>query len=357
MSIVLDRPLTGLRSSLIGEDILFVNDEGFCDGVVIDSPYVGLRAGMIGDAILFVVGDQQLEADGTLTIDKPYIGLVAGQLPGGEILFVLAGKQCEEPGPFTFCECEICCTLEATVEVGADGDPYAWSDPLDVVLTCGSFFQTHGGYYCLEEVILEEQFPLKITTTWNEKDTVGSPEAYTDGGSSGTRECFTKIWSSGDFEIDGETYRLTFWYSEATVYQTAPSVVTTTGCFYGYFLQHLAASVDYGDYWELVIEGGPHGYPLTDTAIHWLFTLTDDNPYAPEDCPDGYIFNGGDLVPGDRCTGAGNPSYTAGGSTDTEACPVYEFIEQWYRLTTDPDDDAHRLKCARITIADNCEPE
>lgn len=351
MTLELNKPILAKRVAFKDGKLHFIPHETICSGVVLNKPYLAKRVALRDGKLHFLIGDQKLEPDGKLTLDKPYFAKRVA-LRDGKLHFVVSGKVCSDTG-VTSCECEICCTISATVQVGngVAGDP--WSTAVDVDLTCGGQIQTSGGWYCLNDEVEDDQYPLNVTYTWAEKNTLGSPESYT-GATSGTREVKTDIWSSGNFTISGSTYRLSYWRNEGTVYQTSPSTVTTPFCGIGWMLQKQESDPDYGSFWATV--AGTDIATATAAALStWMFTITDNNPNAPDDCSAGYHYNGGELVPGTGCdkyTG----TYTSGstGTGDDDDCPVAIVRESWFRLTTDPDTDPYRIKCAKVTIADLC---
>lgn len=355
MALTVDKPYIVVRTGYDGTNLIYHVIGASCDPLAVDQVVAGLRSGLRTSKLAYVFGDQKLEADGTLTIDKPYLGLRTG-LRSGKLVYLVDGKECDDT-LVTSCGCEICCTLAATVQVADSGDMYAWTDPLDVLLSCGGQLQTSGGYACLNDIDLETQIYVNITTTYTEKDTLGAPEAYSAGGASGTREVKTDIWTSEDFDIEGETYRISYWRCEGTVYQTSPTVSTTTFCDIGWVLQHQATDDNFGNFWETIA-----GYDIIDwldlgaTSKLWMFNWSDDNPYDPDDCPDGYSYNAGDLVPSTGCNVRSAP-YVGGSSDADDDCPVAVVHESWYRLIADPDTDPYRIKCAKLTIADLCDDE
>ena len=93
MSIDLNKPLTGLRTSNSGGAIGFAPRDGYCGDIVLNAPYVGLRAAAVNGAAASVVGNQQVNDDGTLIINKPYIGLVASGVNGASA-FAMSGRKC-----------------------------------------------------------------------------------------------------------------------------------------------------------------------------------------------------------------------------------------------------------------------
>lgn len=321
-----------------------------CADPAVGEVYLGLVSGTHNGKPLVVISPQRCDS-GELPVGQTYLGVVSGT-HNGKLLVVVPCDGCD--GVFS-CDCDICCTLEATVQVADSGDPYSWSAATDTTLTCGGVLQTSGGYACLNDLDLETQVYVNITTTYAEKDTIGAPEAYDTGSASGTREVKTDIWASSDFEIDGETYRLSYWRCEGTVYQTSPTTATTPFCDTGWVLQHQASDINFGNFWETIA-----GYDIIDwldlgpTSKLWMFDVSDDNPYSPNDCPDGYSYNSGDLNPSAGCNVRTAP-YVGGSTDDEDACPVAVTHESWYRLIADPDIDSNRIKCAKLTIADVCE--
>jgi len=340
---------------------VFVPFEGACDPLQAGDRRVGLITGVTSDGKPIVAwGDQKCKA-GTSHWEagKRYIGLVTGVTEDGTPIIASWCEECEETPPVSSCGCEICCTLSATVQVGdgVAGDP--WSDAVDVDLTCGGVLETDGGHCCVNDEVEDDIICFKIRNTYSEKNTLGSPEAYVGlGPSSGTREVKTDIWSSGNFTIGTDTYRLSLWRSEGTIYQTSPSEETTPFCVAGWSLQHLhtnhAPFDPYPDFWETVA-GNDIASWVASGILQWLFVITDDNPYAPNVCPDGFGYSAGDLTPSTGCNVVSSP-YSPGGTSSGDAadCPVLLAAETWYKLNTDPDDDAHRIKCAKVSIADLC---
>ena len=351
MAITLNKPYAGLRIAASSGDLVFTPREGFCDGIVLNTPYIGLRASVSGGDLVFLVSDQKVNADGTLILNKPYIGLVASQ-SNGDLVFLVAGKKCTTT-LIDICDCTICCTLLATVQVADSGDPYTWSDPVDVTLTCGGVYQYHAGWSCLNDEIEDDTTLVKVLVTYSGKDTTASPEPYDTGSESGTYTIFSEVWSSGDFYIDGVKYRLTYIAAVRTNYQTSPTVSTTEICGSEWILQkEVNSEIDpYSPHWDIV-DRSPGGIPFG-----W-FDYSDDNPYAPDECPPGYSYNGGDLEQSNPCRTQAAP-YVGGYTEDGDPCPapIGIIYESWYRLIADPDTDPYRIKCAKVTIADLCDDE
>lgn len=334
--------------------------EGKCTPLVAGERRVGLITGIADDGTPIVAWSYQKCKAGTSSFEagKRYIGLITGIDDDGTPIIGSWCEPCDDTS-VTICSCEICCTLNATVAVGSAGDSKAWTDDVNVEMACHGVLETDGGHCCINDEVEDDTFCFKIRNTYAEKDTIGSPEAYIGAGpSSGTREVKTVIWSSGNFEIEGETYRLSYWISEGTIYQTSPSTVTTPFCIRGWSLQHLHTDHDifdpYPDWWETVA-GTDIATWVAANNYQWFFNLTDDNPYAPDDCPPGYSYNAGELIPFPRCPYDLDGTPVTGGSiTQTNDCPVYLFHESWTRLAVDPNDCEHKDKCARVTITDGC---
>lgn len=360
MTLELNKPILARRVAYKDGKLVFLPQEGFCDGVTIGKPVLAKRVAYKNEKLHFLLSDQKLDSDGKLIIGKPYLAQRVAE-KDGKLHFVVSGVQCEPPTSITMCGCEICCTLAATVQVGDGTTGGEWSDPVDVDLTCGGTVQLTTAYFCLNNEIEDDNILKKFTTTYSEKDTIGSPTAWSDIGTSGTREVKTVIWASEEFEIDGDDYRLVVWVNGGTIYQLLPTEATTPFCNGGWMLQKKITSGvgfdTYGEYWDQVA-GDDFGVYYGNNQ--WMFDVSNDNPDDPDECGTGYSYNGGDLP----TTGAGCDTVTgvgAGRTIDTSStgsvtdCPLALTYESQHRLTTDPDEEAYYVKCAKISIADLCD--
>lgn len=294
MALTLNKPYSGLRIASSSNVPVFAPREGFCDDIVLDTPYVGLRASAVDGSPVFLISDQKTTPGGELEIGKPYIGLRASQVDG-TLVYLVDGKVCEEGDP-TVCGVTRCCTLEGSVRVKLTDDP-TWSDWAPVDLVCGSTSKSSWWWCCLNDLIEDDTYCYYITWTASEKDTLSSPEAYTDGGNSGTRSCKTVIWSV-QFDLSGETYRLTYYVVEWHVFQTLPTVITTDGCEEGYSLQRLDTDVS-GSYWNLLVGTELHEACYTGGGNFemWMINISNDSPDDPAFCPEGYGNSGAELFP------------------------------------------------------------
>ncbi len=359
MALTLGKPYLVLRTGMKdGKQAVLVMD-GDCDeGLTLGKPRLSLRTGTKDGKQVQLVADQKLDPDGKLILNKPYLALRSG-MKDGKVVVVVPGMACEAPANPTVCGCEICCTLDATVSVNDGSDE--WTEPFDVELTCGGVIEFQAGYCCLNDEVEDDTFCFKYTNTFAEKDTFGSPEAYNWITTSGTIEINTKIWASDDFVINGDTYRLSYWRTERAIHQTAPTTAELSDCYEGWLLQRLANDpVTYGDYWDIVESywnGGSNVYGYWTAATvstPSIFTVTNDNPYAPEDCPEGFSYSGGDLQTGYGCaTYQSAPPYGGRADNAFSRCPVSLWSETWSSTVITPTCD-QRIPCARIGIFDRC---
>ena len=88
------------------------------------------------------------------------------------------------------------------------------------------------------------------------------------------------------------------------------------------------------------------------------FIITDDNPYSPAECPEGYHDSGGDVTLGPGCATGFTAGFTYAGDRDHASfgdCPIAITNESWLLKVGDPDDAGHRIKCSKLSIADLCE--
>jgi hypothetical protein len=265
-------------------------------------------------------------------------------------------KPCCEPP--TICGCAICCTLDATVSVNDGSDE--WTVPVDVELTCGGLIEFEYAYSCLNDEVEDDTYNVVYTGTFAEKDTFGSPEAYSDGFNSGTIERKTRIWSSEDTVINGDTYKLHYWRTETARHQTSPTVAETSDCYEGWLLQVIVPADEFdprGDHWELADSywnGGSnvYGYWIAATLVTpSIFDVTDTDP----GCAEGYSYNGGEAQPGYGCATYPPPSGTFGGREDNSfsRCPVSLWSESWHSNFLTPTCE-QKIPCVRVGIFDRC---
>ncbi len=266
--------------------------------------------------------------------------------------------------------------LSATIQIGDGVAGDDWPAALDIDLNCGGTIQYNGSQSCCTDPDDPDTCSdVKYTYTWSEKDIMGSPIPYGIVGlttSAGTWEFKSSIWSSGNFTYGGKTYRLSYWRVEEKVYQTWPTVNNYTSCGVGYLLQWLVTgpfqcdgtgiddNSDYS-YWVDVAGTDFPNWLATGSSPNLAdtFTLNSDNAYDPSECAPVVWIGIRDINHLCRiCPLLGvGISYTgSSASTGSESdCPVLISLESYVRLSSDPDDDAHRIRCVKLTLADLCE--
>lgn len=347
MTLELNKPYFVKRVANKSGTLHYLPMDGFCDGVALDKPVLAKRVANKDGTLHFLLSDQKLEPDGKLKLNKPYFAKrVANK--DGVLHYLVAGKQCEGPGNPTLCGCEVCCTLTGTLSVNDESD--GWTEEVEVELTCGGTIETTSGYFCVNDEVIDDLACIKVTTTWSEKDTIGSPEAYTDGVTSGTQEYKSHIWSSGDIDIGGETYRLSYWRVQVTKYQTLPTVTTIEQCLEGIYIQKLSSEAPgfetcHTPFWSPVLLSGAPGAPY--------FNISDDGPETV--CPEGYSFAAGELLP--YVYSCNYPLLVLGDDFVTSDCPVFYAAEYYYFPPgPGPFDCEDRIPCVRYSIIDKCGP-
>lgn len=269
------------------------------------------------------------------------------------IVFVQRDMMCREEGggyyqtergPVTLCDCEICCLLTATISVNDGSDN--WTEPVEVSLTCGGTITDHTGYCCLNDEVEDDTFCFKIENTYEEKvDEIHDDYVLT-----------TRIWSSGDFEINGETYRFSYFRAEYANEEAS-------SCQDGWLLQKWVNTGDpYGTVLQVVDSDFYASNPVyggwVGATIANIFKYSNDNPYSPDDCPEGFSYNGGDLSPGYGCATYPPPSFTFGGRQSSlfGSCPVFHWSESWFTSVLTPTCE-QKKPCARISVIDKCSPQ
>lgn len=357
MTLTLNKPYLVKRVANKSGTLHYLPLDGFCDPPVIDRPYLAKRVANKSGVMHYLISDQKLEADGTLKLNKPYLAKrVANK--DGVLHYLIGGKQCDVPANHIVCECEICCTLTATVSVNNGSD--AWTEPLGIELTCGGVIEFQSGHCCLNDEIEDDFICFSYTNTFAEKNTFGAAEAYNWITTSGTIEQNTKIWASGNFTIGSYTYRLSYWRTERSIHQTSPTTLELDDCNEGWVLQKLATDETFGDYWLLVdsdYNGGSNVYGAwvaATTVTPSIFDVSNDNPYSPEDCPVGYSYSGGDLSTGYGCaTYQSAPPYGFRENYIMSVCPVLLWSESYSSSVGSPTCE-QRIPCTRVFIADRC---
>lgn len=348
--------------------------DGKCGDLAAGDRGIGLITGSDGGKPVISWSDQRC-APGTsnFEVGKKYLGLVTGtDAQGRPIISSWCKEGCAGDAPFTACDCTICCTLDATVQVASAGDPTVWTDPVDVTLTCGGALTVISCYSCCSDTVEDECVQIVVEQTWSDRDTTGSPEPWGPfGGYEGTSTIRSQTWSSGEFEIEGKTYRLFFRAWEETVHQTAPTEYDYVQCNADWILQRWEPPVPDSTpgLWQTMIAsnsyggGGGGSYAVP-------FDYSDDNPYSETSCPEGFHEAGGEcpevIVCGFHPAYTGDPLLSVR-TTSSALCDeedgTYVMDEAMICLGTAPyptcssADESTYLKCAKILIADNCEEE
>jgi len=334
MALTLNKAYVGLRASISGDALVFLPQEGFCDGVILNTPYIGLRAAKDDGELVFLVGDQKVNGAGNLIIDKPYIGLLAGQ-DNGVPVYVIQGKDCTEGGPFTACTCEICCTLDATVQLPSIADPDVWSTGIDVTLNCGETFTTWAGYIsCLNNEVEDDTYVICYGETTYESRTA---DVVNFMGTDYTIS--SEIWKSEEFIYNTLTYRLIM---IAASYSYMSGETLVEGCELYVILQKKVDTTVCGYQWCNISVTRATGGGLGGSGLTFpdLMIVTDPSFTS---CAAGYSENGSG-----NCGSAGTmQSVSLDSEPDGQVdCPIVIAIEHIEPIST---------KVAKILITDNCE--
>jgi len=296
MTLELNKPYLVKRVASNGGVLHYLPMDGFCDDIALDAPVLAKRVASNAGVLHYLIGNQQLKEDGTLFVGKPYLAKrVASN--DGVLHYLVAGKVCEQGDP-TVCDVTMCCTLEGLVRIKTADTP-TWTDWTVANPVCNGTSIGHWWWSCLNDEIEDDTFSYLINWTASEKDTLDSPEPYDTGSASGTRSCKTVIWSV-EFELGGETYRLTYWVTEYHIFQTLPTETTTNGCQNGWSLQRQDTYPDLGSYWN-TIAGEELNEAYYNAGTLWMINQTNDSPYDPDFCPPGYGNNGAELWPSTGC--------------------------------------------------------
>jgi hypothetical protein len=331
--LTLGKPYLALRSALQDGKLVYLPREGFCDGIVLNTPYVGLRAATHDGKLVYLISDQKLAADDTLTLDKPYIGLRAAT-HDGKLVYLVKGGDCNETtGPIRFCGCDVCCTLEGTVQLPTTADPTVWSDPIDVTLTCGATFEVwNGEYYCVNDEVEDDSVLVdQGITTYS-----GKSGTYYDAMIPATVSYRTEIWSSEEFSYEGTTYKLLY---IATSFDWVDDDVEYYSCQSSIVLQVLT---DKGWCISAIATGIPSGYDVSGLPDpDYITAVVTGDPES--ECPPGYSYNGGD----GSCGGYGLlTTYPTQDEEFNFICPVVYDVEVIYAPST---------KIFKVMLADLCE--
>lgn len=251
-----------------------------CDGVTTGQYYTGLVSGTRDGKPVVGISTQRCGDGGILVNGQTYLGLVSGTRDGKPILVVPCGN-CTG---FSACECDICCTLEGTIQLPSIADPAVWSDPIDITLTCGeSFTVWNGSYSCLSDTVEDDTTTVDMgVTTYSGKsgtvvmDWPGYPGQSTD--------FVTEVWKSNEVTYNGTTYRVIF---IATAFTYTPDIEHHQ-CSFAMVVQNLTEN-GWCNYF--IANGLIHYYGAGEFPSSDLITVvSDENP----GCPEGYHENGGE---------------------------------------------------------------
>lgn len=349
MPLEVDKPYLVLRTGMKDGKLVALVMDGHCDeGLTTNKPRLSLRTGMKDGKQVQLAADQLLDVDGKLVIDKPYLALRTG-MKDGKLVVLVAGKQCE-PITFTYCEeCPICCTLDATVEIG---DGASWGTPVDTTLTCGGQVPFTTCYACTLDAAPEEAILVNYENYWRGKTTLGVP--FDEGvAGSGTYDFYSEVWSSPEFDIDGVTYQQHFFAARVDRHRVLPTPSESTACSFGACLKKQVEYTPGLFQWQTVIGSNPNEITVGVHGGTDLFELELNPTYSPDPCPPDYSEAGGDCVDEEVCATA-PPGYTPSGFGSSAFCDpedgTYVIAEKVF-IGGGPE-----LKCARFSIFDNCEP-
>lgn len=360
MPLEIDKPYTALRVAAHDSDLVFVPREGFCDDIVIDTPYIGLRAATHDGKLVYLISDQKLNAAGEMIINKPYVGLRVAT-HDGDLVYVVDGMDCDdEEENEIFCECEICCTLEATVQFPtALENPATFEGAIDATMTCGRSFVITNWILCQNDEFPEDP----NTCTQFDQTYSGGTGSYVVGDQ--TFNWRTVVWVS-DAMPDGPT-GIAFGFDPA-------GSITFTGDFKVYFAATETTITEEGEddiiccayQWGILVEytidpDQPNGCAGTGWGF-WIGNVagTGGNPSCPSAvifnlsecehtdnlcCPEGYTFaNPEGTFLGIACTGTVDDGF----SEEVSGCIIGEEGPLLI-------DGTASTSCARLSIADLCE--
>lgn len=343
----IDKPYLALRVATHDGDLVFAVKDGFCDGIELNVPYIGLRAATHDGKLVYIISDQKLEADGTLTMDKPYIGLRVAT-HDGSLVYVIDGKECAPSEPVICDGCEICCTLDATVQLTVYGDDETYDDPVDLTLTCGAAFTRWYGVWCCVDDETEEPFCENAGfVTYTGRDGVFD---WDFGAPYGVVPVTIKsdVWLSEEFTYQNIMMPFPGDTQARLVYAAANFSYTTDmlheDCFQIVYLQHKLTPYFYGEWTtrcqaQSSTASGVNPFAGAEWWENLDFLFEVSLPLDLE-CDEGFTFirtgDNGDVY---NCSTIG----PGGGWGD---CPIFIDFE-----VNPPGDE----KCCKVQIMDNCE--
>lgn len=133
MTLELNKPYLVKRVASNGGVLHYLPMDGFCDDIALDAPVLAKRVASSAGVLHYLIGNQQLAADGKLTLNKPYLAKrVASN--AGVLHYLVGGKVCE-----TLSCLDLCSRFggsddaPANVYVSSDFGGVTW--PVEIPLT------------------------------------------------------------------------------------------------------------------------------------------------------------------------------------------------------------------------------
>lgn len=105
MTLELNKPYLVKRVASNGGVLHYLPMDGFCDDIALDAPVLAKRVASNAGVLHYLIGNQQLAADGKLTLNKPYLAKrVASN--AGVLHYLVGGKVCDGGGGGEYIPCE-----------------------------------------------------------------------------------------------------------------------------------------------------------------------------------------------------------------------------------------------------------
>lgn len=319
--------------------------EGKCTHLVAGERRVGIITGVDDDGLPIVAWSNQKCKAGTSSFEagKRYIGLITGVDDDGTPIIGSWCERCDDEEIFILCDCPIPATITATVKVAKSGDPFTWSDPVDVDLVNGSF-----DVDCVQTCCDAEDCSGDVVNNTYQQTFSSSSGTYT--GYDGDYPYRTEVWRSDAFTLEGRTLKAFLVVTEFTF----PDEVTVL-CSY------FSGIIELGDYgWTIV-----YGYQSPGPSIAPPFgspagvvLVTSDNK-APCEAPFSYEQSAecGDLVTDGGCGGGGGYIHCGPSTVVPPGCSGDVFDWHWRDtrslISCAPGTEATQQKCIDLHIYDS----